>query len=153
VSFSLRKVNSVQYKALPMNLGYFHLSPHWLSRLTELWCDSSVFGNFHAKTFVALLTILMIFVSLVSLSWLRSPPSKPLNLTTHLHLVPRSKNAWSYTSTPQYASMMSCSVKEKSAGTLPLSFTFTVTHDYSFDVFEIPSIIWHKIQSFSQAID
>jgi len=24
-----------------------------------------------------------------------------VKLTTHLHLVPRSKNAWSYTSTPQ----------------------------------------------------
>jgi hypothetical protein len=25
-----------------------------------------------------------------------------MNLTTHLHLLPRSKNEWSYTSTPQY---------------------------------------------------
>jgi hypothetical protein len=28
-----------------------------------------------------------------------------VKLTTHLHLVPRSKNEWSYTSTPQYAFM------------------------------------------------
>jgi hypothetical protein len=46
-----------------------------------------------------------------------SPPPKPalgptqplcargMKLTTHLHLVPRSKNAWSHTSTPQYAFM------------------------------------------------
>jgi hypothetical protein len=26
-----------------------------------------------------------------------------VKLITHLHLVPRSKNAWSYSSTPQYA--------------------------------------------------
>jgi hypothetical protein len=28
-----------------------------------------------------------------------------VKLTTHLYLVPRSKNAWSYTSTPHYAFM------------------------------------------------
>jgi len=28
-----------------------------------------------------------------------------VKLTTHLHLVPKSKNAWNYTSTPQYAFM------------------------------------------------
>jgi len=27
-------------------------------------------------------------------------------MTTHLHLVPRSKNEWSYTSTPQYVFMV-----------------------------------------------
>jgi hypothetical protein len=32
-------------------------------------------------------------------------------LTTHPHLVPRSKNEWSYTSTPQYTFMAWCSVK------------------------------------------
>jgi hypothetical protein len=31
--------------------------------------------------------------------------------------VPRSKNAWSYTSTPHYAFVAWCSVKEKSTGT------------------------------------
>jgi hypothetical protein len=31
--------------------------------------------------------------------------------TTHLHLVPRSKNKWSYTSTPPYAFTAWCSVK------------------------------------------
>jgi hypothetical protein len=31
-----------------------------------------------------------------------------VKLTTHLHLVPRSKNAWSYTSTPQYAFVAWC---------------------------------------------
>jgi hypothetical protein len=34
-----------------------------------------------------------------------------VKLITHLHLAPRSKNEWSYTSTPQYASMAWCSVK------------------------------------------
>jgi hypothetical protein len=34
-----------------------------------------------------------------------------VKLTTHLHLVPRSKNAWSYNSTPQSAFMVWCSVK------------------------------------------
>jgi hypothetical protein len=34
-----------------------------------------------------------------------------VKLTTHLHLVPRSKNEWRYTSTPQYAFMVWCSVK------------------------------------------
>jgi hypothetical protein len=31
---------------------------------------------------------------------------------TRLHLVPRSKNAWSYTSTPQYVSLAWCSFKK-----------------------------------------
>jgi len=34
-----------------------------------------------------------------------------VKLTTYLHLVLRSKNAWSYTSTPQYAFMAWCLVK------------------------------------------
>jgi hypothetical protein len=34
-----------------------------------------------------------------------------VKLTTHLHLVPSSKNEWSYTFTPQYAFMAWCSVK------------------------------------------
>jgi hypothetical protein len=29
--------------------------------------------------------------------------SRGVKLTTYLHLVPKSKNEWSYTSTPQYA--------------------------------------------------
>jgi len=36
-----------------------------------------------------------------------------VKLTTHAQLVPRSKNAWSYTSTPQYAFMAWCLVKKK----------------------------------------
>jgi hypothetical protein len=43
-----------------------------------------------------------------------------VKLTTHLHLVPRSKNEWSYTSTPQYAFMAWCSVKART--TLPFTF-------------------------------
>jgi hypothetical protein len=34
-----------------------------------------------------------------------------VKLTTHLHLVPKSKNEWSYTSALQYASVTWCSVK------------------------------------------
>jgi len=33
-----------------------------------------------------------------------------VKLTAHLRLVPRSKNGWSCTSTPQYAFMAWCSV-------------------------------------------
>jgi hypothetical protein len=34
-----------------------------------------------------------------------------MKMTTYLHLVPRSKNEWNYTSTPQYAFMAWCLVK------------------------------------------
>jgi hypothetical protein len=34
-----------------------------------------------------------------------------VKLVTHLHLVPRSKKEWSYTSIPLYASVAWCSVK------------------------------------------
>jgi hypothetical protein len=43
-----------------------------------------------------------------------------VKLITHLHLVPKSKNAWSYTSTPQYAFMVGCSVKKSQGQLLPL---------------------------------
>jgi len=46
-----------------------------------------------------------------------------VKLTTHLHLVPKSKNAWRYTSTPQYASMVWSSAKRKECRQL----YFTVT--------------------------
>jgi hypothetical protein len=36
-----------------------------------------------------------------------------VKLTTHLHLVPRSKNEWSYISTPQYVFMAWCLVKSR----------------------------------------
>jgi hypothetical protein len=36
-----------------------------------------------------------------------------VKLTTHLHLVPRWKNEWSYTSIPQYAFMAWCLIKHK----------------------------------------
>jgi hypothetical protein len=44
-----------------------------------------------------------------------------VKLSTYLHRVPRSKNAWSYTSTPQYAFMAWCSVKKSTGTTLPLA--------------------------------
>jgi hypothetical protein len=45
-----------------------------------------------------------------------------VKLTTHLHLVPRSNNAWSYISTlSQYASIVWCLVKHRD------NFTFTFT--------------------------
>jgi hypothetical protein len=39
-------------------------------------------------------------------------PVRGMKLTTHLHLVPKSKNAWSYTSTPQYASSRGAQLKK-----------------------------------------
>jgi hypothetical protein len=42
-----------------------------------------------------------------------------VKLTSHLHLVPSSKNAWSYTSTSQYVFMRWCLVKHRD------NFTFT----------------------------
>jgi hypothetical protein len=47
-----------------------------------------------------------------------------VKLTTHLHLVPRSKNEWSYTSTPQYTFMAWCSVKHRDNFTFTFTFTF-----------------------------
>jgi hypothetical protein len=44
-----------------------------------------------------------------------------VKLTTHLHLVPRSKNEWSYTSTPQYTFIRWCS--DKAQGWLYIYFT------------------------------
>jgi hypothetical protein len=43
-----------------------------------------------------------------------------VKLATGLHLVPRSKNAWIYTSTPQYVFMACCLVKHRDNFTLPL---------------------------------
>jgi hypothetical protein len=42
---------------------------------------------------------------------------------THLHLVPRSENEWSYTSTLQHAFMAWCLVKKSTGTTLPLSLS------------------------------
>jgi len=36
-----------------------------------------------------------------------------VKLTTHLHLLPKSKNAWSYTSIPQYVLIAWCLVKHR----------------------------------------
>jgi hypothetical protein len=47
--------------------------------------------------------------------------NRGVKMTIHLHLVPRSKNAWSYTSTPQYIFMTWCLVKHREF------FTFTFT--------------------------
>jgi hypothetical protein len=50
-----------------------------------------------------------------------------MKLTTHLHLVAISKNAWSYTSTPQYVFMAWCLVKHKDNFTLYLdSHSFVI---------------------------
>jgi hypothetical protein len=45
------------------------------------------------------------------------------------HLVPRSKNEWSYTSIPQYAFLAWCSVKKKHRD----KFTFTFTQESKYD--------------------
>jgi hypothetical protein len=73
-----------------------------------------------------------------------------VKLTTHLQLV---KNAWSYNSTPQYASMAWCSVKRKHRDifTLPIHFCgqFNLIRCHFTGIFllgSIPgSIIWNKI--------
>jgi hypothetical protein len=49
-----------------------------------------------------------------------------VKLTTHLHLVPRSNDEWSYTSTPQYASMVWCSVKKKHRVNFTFTFNFKI---------------------------
>jgi hypothetical protein len=46
-----------------------------------------------------------------------------MKLTTHLHLVPRSKNERSYTSTLPYVFIAWCLVKHRD------NFTFTFTYD------------------------
>jgi hypothetical protein len=45
-----------------------------------------------------------------------------MKLTTHLHLVPRSKNAWSCIPTPQYASCRGAHLKHRD------NFTFTLPY-------------------------
>jgi hypothetical protein len=62
-----------------------------------------------------------------------------VKLTTHLHLVPRSKNDWSYTSTPQYAFMVWCLVKQ---GQLYLTFTFNINVEFC--------CVWNKILAMSK---
>jgi hypothetical protein len=52
-------------------------------------------------------------------------------MTTHLHLVPRSKNEWTYTSTPQYAFMAWCSVKTQGKHYLYLYPCFIISHNFS----------------------
>jgi len=50
-----------------------------------------------------------------------------VKMTNHLYLVPRSKNAWSYTSTPQYAFVAWCLAKHRDNFTFTLLyFTFTL---------------------------
>jgi len=49
-------------------------------------------------------------------SWRQS--GRDVKLTTHLHLMRRSKNAWSYNSIPQHAFMAWCSVLKKAQGQL-----------------------------------
>jgi hypothetical protein len=44
---------------------------------------------------------------------------RSVKLTTHLHLVPRSKNAWIYNFTPQYVFMAWCLVKIRNNFILP----------------------------------
>jgi len=50
-----------------------------------------------------------------------------VKLITHLYLAPRSKNAWSYTSTPQYAFMEWFSVKNSTGTTLLLQVYLRVS--------------------------
>jgi hypothetical protein len=83
-----------------------------------------------------------------------------VKLTTDLHLVPRSKNAWSYTATPQvhlHGVVLSLK-KQRNNFTftlpLPLPFTFTCT-----EMFQVVLCIENWIRSqhlalfFSSSID
>jgi len=53
-----------------------------------------------------------------------------VKLTTHLHLVPTSMNAWSYTPLPQYAFMVCCSVKAQG-----LYFTLSINYFGKYDIY------------------
>jgi hypothetical protein len=52
-----------------------------------------------------------------------------VKLTTRLHLVPRSKNEWSYTTTPQYAFMVWCLVKHRDNFTFFFTFITNFTEN------------------------
>jgi len=57
-----------------------------------------------------------------------------VKLTTHLHLVPRSKNEWSYISTPQYVFTVWCLVKYRGNFTFTLTFTFMTEFEVTIQV-------------------
>jgi hypothetical protein len=64
-----------------------------------------------------------------------------VKLTTRLHLVPRSKNAWSYTSTPQYVFLAWYLVKHKEYFSKTILLVFIVviivfTNSLSFLLFK-----------------
>jgi hypothetical protein len=65
---------------------------------------------------------------------------------THLHLVPRSKNEWSYNSSPQYAFMVWCSVKNETQGQIYLClFTFTTKYYLLFPLVQEHKVIFYGI--------
>jgi len=73
-----------------------------------------------------------------------------VKLTTHLHLVPRSKNEWSYTSTPQYAFMAWCLVKSTGT-TLPLPtscVTFRIKLSFMVSYYLITQLLIRKTTPF-----
>jgi hypothetical protein len=52
-----------------------------------------------------------------------------MKLTTHLHIVPKTKNEWSYTSTTQYAFIVWCLIKHRDNFTfLPHLYTGNTVH-------------------------
>jgi hypothetical protein len=67
-----------------------------------------------------------------------------MKLTTHLHLVLRSKNVWSYTSTPQYAFMAWCSLK-KAQGQHYLFYLYLLWNSFQchHHIFFMTSISWN----------
>jgi hypothetical protein len=73
----------------------------------------------------------------VSFPGVKRPGREP----DHSHLVPRSKNAWRYTSTPQYAFMEWCSLKKSTGTTLPLLYNYD-DHDNLHIVNSLQAYTW-----------
>jgi hypothetical protein len=65
----------------------------------------------------------VIFLRSYRANLMSASSGRGVKLTTHLHLAPRSKNAWSYTSNPQYASWHGAQLKKHGD-----NFTFTLLY-------------------------
>jgi hypothetical protein len=57
-----------------------------------------------------------------------------MKLTIELLLVPRSKNAWSYISTPQYVFMAWCLVKHRDKCTLTFYRKYSIIHHFLWEI-------------------